>query len=187
MWPAFTSMHHLNFSAALCCFPQNRGICHLAPGRTCFNNTIAAEESQLTERLLIYRRKRAKMLYHGDHHLIEFPEGDIVAWDRKRKRSLLRTLDTCNRRYILDCETLENGQRVLTSYFQPILTTLDEDEDGSVSSGDEMDNDWRRRWRWIITTRQLPGAKGHCKSFACLEPLAMRSAALSRNRLTRRM
>jgi ribonuclease HI len=107
------------------------------------NDSFAAkaEESQLTERLLIYRRKRAKMLYHGDHHLIEFPEGDIVGWDRKRKRSLLRTLDTCNRRYILDCETLEDGQQLLTSYFQPILTTLDEDEDGSVSSGDEMDND----------------------------------------------
>ena len=82
------------------------------------------EDSQRTEQLLTYRRRRHIVLAPGDCHLIEHPVRDIISWDRHRKKRLLKVLDTCRAKYAEELKGSKT-QRDLTSFGFTRTLTMD--------------------------------------------------------------
>jgi len=91
-----------------------------------------AEESRLFRELMDYKRRQHILLHHGDTHHICFPVGDIVAWDRKRKRRVIRLLRSLHRIFVRDSALAAENQKRLTDYGFEIIPR-DEDTESSIT------------------------------------------------------
>lgn len=55
-----------------------------------------AELTAATNKLFRYKRDRIKLLSPHDHHLIKYPDIDIMNW-KSQKKNHLRNLDKCHK------------------------------------------------------------------------------------------
>ena len=87
-----------------------------------------AATSEWTRRLLRYKFKQNELLHYCDRHHVDYPVEVILAWNRKRKRNLLRILDKFHKIYLKDIRLEAEGQRKLDDYSEFFI--IPEREDG---------------------------------------------------------
>ena len=80
------------------------------------NHTTKAEDGQLFRKLLDYQRRQHILLHYGDRIHISYPTGVIASWDRKKKKRVVRLLDSLHRIFVRDSALEAEGQKKLTSY-----------------------------------------------------------------------
>ena len=88
--------------------------------------TAQAENSRLFRELLDYKRRQRTLLHHGDIHHISFPVGDIAGWDRKKKKRVIRLLDSLHRIFVRDNDLAAEHHKKLTDYGFSVTTQDDE-------------------------------------------------------------
>lgn len=87
------------------------------------------EESALLKKLLLYKFRSKDLLHYGDTHHISHPTGVIASWDRKRKKKMIRILDSLHQVYVQDCKLAAERQQKLTDFGFTIIAPTDHDSE----------------------------------------------------------
>lgn len=89
------------------------------------STSTAHEETVLNNKLISFHRGRRRLLHPGDWHLIDYKQGDILAWDRRRKKGVLRLLRSCHRAFnaAQEEEIEEKRQKRLKNYYPVVRVT----------------------------------------------------------------
>ena len=77
---------------------------------------LAHLDSQLTERLINYKRKASTLLHHHDRHHINYREDTITSWEHKRKYRLLKILDGWHQKFKAETNASMKNQKSLLDY-----------------------------------------------------------------------
>ena len=77
---------------------------------------LAHLDSQLTERLIHYKRKAGELLHHHDRHHINYREQTITSWKHKRKYRLLKILDGWHQKFKAETDASMKNQKSLLDY-----------------------------------------------------------------------
>ena len=77
---------------------------------------LAHLDSQLTERLIHYKRKAGTLLHHHDRHHINYREKTITSWKHKRKYRLLKILDGWHQKFRAETDASMKNQKFLLDY-----------------------------------------------------------------------
>ena len=73
-------------------------------------------DSEMTKQLIQYKTNQDEMLQYCDRHHIDYWILEIVKWNRKQKRNLLRILDKLHKLYLIEIKLAAEGQKKLTDY-----------------------------------------------------------------------
>ena len=71
---------------------------------------------ELTDRLLHFKQNTAALLHYGDRSWIMQSDEQIDSWSNRRKRNMLKILDSWHCQYLAEQEAREGGQRSLLDF-----------------------------------------------------------------------